>query len=934
MPDISTSIIIPVHDNWDLTESCLKSLAATTGENAEIIVVDNASSDRTPSACPELGRSLFGDAFSYVRNDLNRNFAGASNQGAQAANGRFLVFLNNDTEVTQGWLSPLLSDFDEFPNLAATGPILAYPASGPLGLSVQHLGVVFNPWLRVSHLYKGIPLASPLARKRRFFQAITGACMVMPRALFLEAGGFDELFINGYEDIDLCAKLWDRGYRFTVNPESLVLHYESRTQGRSAHEGANSDRLEKGNLCLFVPDWHLKIREDGLIPKITLFGVPRAAHPDRLSLDLDARAQSMKPEALAASIKRFPLWEGGWRTLLSRTRDIGDRVPLFQEMIQVFPTPENNLTGCGVAMRTNNVELLGKCVTSIRDSIDSPESILHKVQDNREWCADLGLTELADAYGAWLRQYPAFKSRIYPEFASEFLKMASRVGMQMSPANAGFYNLWLNRPKEASEPWVPQGTGLAFSILMPVYNPDPGYFRQALDSVIAQTWPAWELCVADDASPNPEIRKIINEYAAKDSRIKAVFRKRNGHIAAATNSALKISEKPWTAFMDHDDELAPDALEKMARAIEANPQGMLFYSDEDKITEYGHHNRPHLKSGWDPDLFLHQNFVCHLTVMKADHLREIGGLKTDYPGAQDHELILRYTEGIPEGSIIHVPEILYHWREHNASTARSLDAKDYAQDSAVRAVQAHLDRTIPGARAARMEDDLWTRVKLPVPEIRPIASIIIPWPPFPGYRRFLEARTSYPFEIVDSAADASGEILAFLEPALLPWTTDWLEELVSCLCRDDVGAVGGSLIGYDGKQIHAGYLADSQRKLKPIFTNAIREPYIGWLDLPRTVDTVDGLCLLTRKADFEGMGGLSAEMGSWAFQDYCLRLGEKGLRTVWHPFARFIASKEIRLSDAPDAFHEKWHPRAFNRNLKIVDQGFALDAGTLDVRAR
>ncbi|MBD5642113.1 MAG: glycosyltransferase [Desulfovibrio sp.] len=919
------SIVIPLYNNWELTEACLGSLARNTDPGSiEVIAVDNACSDVTPHACPQLGRKLFGDFFRYIRNEINRNFAGASNQGAQASCAEYIVFLNNDTEVQAGWLEPLLADFTAYPGIAATGPVLAYPEMSQVGLTVQHLGVVFNPWLRVSHLYKGVPLSSPLARKRRFFQAITAACMVIPKSLFTGIGGFDEGFINGFEDVDLCARLWKKGYRFTVNPESLVLHCESRSEGRNAHDSRNSQKLENGNLQNFVPDWHLKIREDGLVPQITNFGIPRAVYPASLAGDLDSRLERMRPEILLNSIRRYPLWEKGWQGLLAQTRDLEKRQTLFEVFQQIFPTPENDLSGCMLAMRRNDPAALGKYLSALKNSIDSPESILCKVKDNRDWCADLGLDDLKKAYDSWLGNYENFRDRFFPAFATECVKLAGRIGYPLSPADAGLYNLWLKRMK-APCPLPDPDPEIGFSLLMPVYNPEPGFFRKALDSVLAQTWPHWELCIADDASTDKETGKIIREYAKKDPRIKPFFRNKNGHIAAATNSALKLASLPWTVFMDDDDFLAPEALSAIAAAIRENPEGLLFYSDEDKITEYDHHNRPHLKNGWDPELLLHQNFVCHLTVMDTERLREIGGLKQGFSGAQDHELILRYSEALPETAFVHVPEILYGWREHDSSTARSLDTKDYALDSAVRAAQSHLDRVEPGSVVTRMTDDLWTRVRYPLPDDRPLVSLIMPKAPFAGYQEFLKIRTRYPFEIVNSPAEAKGEILAFLDRALLPVSQGWLEELVSCLWRTNIGAVGGSVVGSDGRQIHAGYLADSSGRLKPIFQGAIREPYIGWLSLPRTVKALDGLCLLTRKIDFD----CHPCDGAWDFQDYCLRLEERGKRTVWWPFAKFVASSSISLPDAPMEFHERWKLQPFNRNLKIVDQGFALETGNV-----
>lgn len=920
MSSINASIIIPVYNNWDLTSACLNSLAATIDPaDTEVLVVDNASRDETRSACAATGQRLFGDSFVYIRNEINRNFAGASNQGAQAAKGRYLVFLNNDSEVQSGWLGPLIEDFDEYANLAATGPILAYPEQTPLGLIVQHLGVILDQWLHVFHLYNGIPVNSPLAKKRRFFQAITAACMVIPAPLFQKAGGFDEGYINGFEDVDLCGRLWSSGYRFSVNPASLVAHHESRTAGRKEYEEENTRRLERNVAHHFIPDWHLKVHDDDLVPQISEFGGLRAAYNDRLLSELDERVERMRLENLAASLIRYPFWEKGWRAMISRAGDAAQRILLQDAMYRVFPSPENALSGCNLAVRAGDSKLLGFYLSHLRMLMDSPEETLKKVKQNRQRCEKMCLDELAGKYSAWISNYGNFKNRIFPEFAEKCLKFAERIQFPIRSADGAFYNIWLHRKSRKQLVTAPESGKPEFSILMPVYNPEPGFFRAALDSILAQTWQGWELCLADDASPNPEIREIIREYAARDARIRYLFREKNGHISEATNSALSLATKPWAALMDDDDVLAADALERMAGEIAANPQGLLFYSDEDKITEYGHRSSPHLKNGWDYDLLLHQNYICHFTVLNTGRLREIGGLKRGYEGAQDHELFLRYAEGLPASAVVHVPEILYSWRAHEGSTAGGLGAKSYALTNALKSVQSHLDRVMPGCSVNRLDGTIWMRVHLPVPASRPLVSLVLAEEPFAGYEAFCRERTNYPFEIVGSAAEAKGEILAFLDPAVIPWTRDWLEELVACLWRPGVGAVGGSVIDNHGRQIHAGYMADASG-LKPLFHNLIRDPYIGWLELPRTVAALDGLCLLTRKSDFDGLAS-----HEWAFQDYCLRLGERGLRTVWWPFAKFIANRELTIPERPASF--KWRTEPFNRNVKIVDQGFALEAG-------
>ena len=215
---------------------------------------------------------------------------------------------------------------------------------------------------------------------------------------------------------------------------------------------------------------------------------------------------------------------------------------------------------------------------------------------------------------------------------------------------------------------------VTFSIIMPVYNPEPNQLRLAIDSVQRQLYPYWELCIADDASTDPEIARILKKAAKDDARIKVKTRSENGHIALASNDALTLATGGYAAFLDHDDMLAEHALYVMADAI-TRTHAELLYSDEDKIDMHGVRYEPYFKPDWNYDLMLTQNFACHFLVMKRDLLQSLGGLRSGFDGSQDHDLVLRASEKIPALSIHHVPFVLYHWRAGEHSTARTTQAK-------------------------------------------------------------------------------------------------------------------------------------------------------------------------------------------------------------------------------------------------------------------
>lgn len=262
------------------------------------------------------------------------------------------------------------------------------------------------------------------------------------------------------------------------------------------------------------------------------------------------------------------------------------------------------------------------------------------------------------------------------------------------------------------------------SIVMPVYDPNPAWLAQAIESVRTQIYPTWELCIADDASTDPAIRPILERYTQADKRIKVVFREQNGHISAASNSALALAQGEWIALLDHDDVLAEHALFWVADAINTQPGSRLIYSDEDKIDEMGVRSDPYFKCDWNPDLFYSQNMISHLGVYHAALVHEVGGFRTGLEGSQDYDLALRCIEHIAPEQIHHIPRVLYHWRIHESSTAHNVDAKPYAMIAGEKALNEHFQRQGVNARAELI--GYGYRVRYALPDTLPLVSLIIP----------------------------------------------------------------------------------------------------------------------------------------------------------------------------------------------------------------
>lgn len=473
------------------------------------------------------------------------------------------------------------------------------------------------------------------------------------------------------------------------------------------------------------------------------------------------------------------------------------------------------------------------------------------------------------------------------------------------------------------------------SIVMPCYNANPVWLRDAIESVRRQIYPHWELCIADDASPSVETRQVLAEYAASDSRIKVVFRSKNGHIVEASNSALELASGEWIALMDHDDLLTEHALFWIADCINHSPAAQLIYSDEDKIDEDGVRSSPYFKSDWNIDLFYSQNMFSHLGVLRADLVRSVGGFRLGMQGSQDWDLVLRCVERVQSSQILHVPRVLYHWRIHADSTANSLDAKPYAIIAGEKAINDHLERQGVSGRAEHVGTGYRVRYSLP-PDL-PLVSLIIPTRNGLDLLRqcvdSILARTSYDnYEIiiVDNGSDdqntldyfeslsnsdlirvirddrefnysalnnmavahAKGEIVGLINNDIEVISPEWLSEMVSLAIQPDVGAVGARLWYPDRTLQHGGVVLGVGGVANHAHKGSSKGDlgYFGRAQLIQSFSAVTAACLVVKKDRYLAVNGLDEENLKVAFNDvdFCLRLREAGYRNVWTPYAELF----------------------------------------------
>lgn len=503
--------------------------------------------------------------------------------------------------------------------------------------------------------------------------------------------------------------------------------------------------------------------------------------------------------------------------------------------------------------------------------------------------------------------------------------------------------------KMATISWTQRPT---FSVIMPVYNTPEQLLREALDSVIAQAYPHWEMCIADDCSPSPDVRRVLDEYAARDGRIKIIYREKNGHISEASNSALSIATGEWYALMDHDDLLPPHALYCMAHAIVQNPDVRLLYSDEDKINQAGQREGAYFKSDFNLELFRSQNMISHFGVYHRSLIDQVGGFRSEFNGSQDYDLALRCIEVLRTEQVHHIPRVLYHWRMVEGSTALSNEEKPYAMIAGERAINEHYRRLGINATAELINYGYRTRYHL---KEMPLVSIIIPTRNAPYLVRqcidSLVVKTTYEnYEIVlvDNGSDdpkalayfdalaansritvicdkrpfnysalnnnavkhCRGDVLVLLNNDTEVISHDWLETMVGHVMQPEVGAVGAKLLYPDDTVQHAGVVLGLGGVAGHVHLGLNRyEPgFFGRLGLANEYSAVSAACLAVRKNSYLAVGGLNESDLQVAFNDvdFCLRLRKFGLRNVYTPFAElYHHGSATRGADVKNPKNEK-----------------------------
>lgn len=490
--------------------------------------------------------------------------------------------------------------------------------------------------------------------------------------------------------------------------------------------------------------------------------------------------------------------------------------------------------------------------------------------------------------------------------------------------------------------------GPLFSVVVPLYCTKEKFLREMIESVQAQTYSRWELCLADGSGKEKSLKQIVDACAGDDKRIKYALLESNEGIAGNTNEALKMAAGDFIVLTDHDDLLSPEALYQCAKAIQREPQTDVIYSDEDKVDMNGrHYFEPHFKSDFNIDLLCSMNYICHLFVFHKTILTKAGFFNSEYDGAQDYDFILRCTEAAEH--IVHIPKVLYHWRCHSQSTSENPESKLYAFTNGCKAVKAHYDRIGIPAEVERGPFYGMYHTRYQWKE-EPLLSIIIPNKDHVADLRkcmdSIEEKSvyrNYEFVIVENnsteeetfayykeietrdnvnvlyykgdfnyskinnfgVAQAKGEYILLLNNDTEMIEPDSIKEMLDVCMRPDVGIVGAKLLYEDNTIQHAGVIIGFGGVAGHAFIGQDREDngYFSRILCVQDLSAVTAACLMVRRSVFEELDGLNEDF-KVAFNDidFCLKVRKAGYLVVYNPYAQFYhyESKSRGLEDSAD----------------------------------
>lgn len=992
-------VVVPCYNDGAFLLEALESLGPDRGDGSGVVVVNDGSTDAlTLKVLAGLRMRGF-----RVIDQENKGLAAARNAGWQASSAPYILFLDADNRV-----DPTLPE-KAAAILETDGSVaVVYTDRSEFG---SRTGIVQQPEVSLAFLLVGNTI---------------DACAVVRREALQHLGGYDEEMRDGYEDWEMWIRAMAAGYGFRRIPEPLFSY--------RVREGSLVTRASRPEIRAAIVDHVARKHEDLFVRHVrtVVTELHRIQAHDR-SLVLEAEKVADEARDSAAKALQAAREAGdaliGLRQeraqqqeaivdLHRRVERSSDALALAEESTRRTEVALQALAREKDALASEAHRLVGEVDKAMR-ALDvhrehgrALQALLGQYEERIKAIESSRLWRMRRAYHKmrallrtgsstskrgfkWLRRITFLVSGKGRSILRKFLAKVFRtlylwteirpvrilVGEEQLRAAvvdaSDPYAQWMAR--HFARPSDLQGYRedvplLAYrplvSIVMPVYQPPVELLEEAIRSVVDQVYPHIELCIADDRSPDARVRKCLEEWKARDPRIKVVYRTENGHISRASNSALELATGEFTALMDHDDLLAPDAIYHIIKRLNRDRSLDLLYTDEDKIDENGAHSEPHFKPQWCPDHLLSRNYFGHLVVARTALLKDIGGFRAGFEGSQDYDLLLRLTErlsvendgaGRVNDRIAHIPRVLYHWRIHAGSAARGEDVKPYAYDAAKRALTEALQRRGEPAEVSFLYGFRGYDIRFTAP-LKGKVSVIIPTKDkaeiLGTCLRSLFALTDHPdFEVIvvsnnsteralfelmkamaaehgdrfrwfahdvpfnfsalmnEGARRAKGDHLLYLNNDTEIIHADWMRSLHAWSQRRSIGAVGAKLLYHNDTIQHGGVVIGLGGVAGHVFTGTHKDGpgYFNYVNTINNYSAVTAACMMVERRKLEAIGGWE-ELFTVEYNDVdlCLRLREKGWNNVYLPHVSLYHFESLTRG------HPHMTKESYERHLREV----------------
>ncbi|MFZ6053174.1 glycosyltransferase [Halocola ammonii] len=902
------SVIIPVYNLGEYIDECLASFD-TQSPNIEVLILDDGSDDEaTISKLKELEERGFS-----VTWQKNSGVAAARNKLVEEATAPYILSVDPDNTISDEYIQKGISILNDH----------------------EDVGVVYSDTIHFTESKEQEVKLQDMKPDRILCLNYIDNCAVFRKEIWEKAGGYDgQMPKTGYEDWDLWMSALEQNWKFHHISEPLFryrIRKDSMVQSTKEveHHVSNYDYLRKKHKSLFANHEEEIFHQLGvLLAEQNKAQEEHNANFERIREELEKAVDDKEVHIQNMGVEMNSLAEEK-KNLLKQLHHSMQSVLKLQQRV-------NQLESTVVFKFARELKIMLNRLRSNKN-----------MGKRKNFFRKIAVAFSKKSFQVMRRFLAKIFKHIYLALEEARVVIVEAGKSSLTYSEDPYMN-WLLRQKPSEDDILKQRVKSGelenspfFSVVIPVYNPPIKFFKEAIDSVMQQSYENWELILSDDCSTDPKVKQTIEKYRKKDPRIRAVYRETNGHISAASNSGLELVEGDFTVLMDQDDLLSLDALYHVAMTIVEDPETDLVYTDEDKVDESGHHDAAHFKPDWSPENLLSRNYLGHLTVFRTSIMRAIGGWRLGFEGSQDYDLVLRFTEKTDK--IKHVPKVLYHWRIHGESAASGEDAKPYAYMAAQKALTEALERRgTPGkidfldgfrgysVRLDLLNPDKKVSIIIPTKDKADVLSVclesVFEKSTYPNFEvvlvdnnseekatfeliekwekeepnRFKCVRSEQPFNFSHlmnfGRSHASGDFLILLNNDTKVISADWIEGMVEQSQRDELGVVGAKLLYPNETVQHAGVVIGLGGAAGHVLVGEHREGpgYFNYVNLLNNYSALTAACFMVRTEIYDEMGGFDESFEvEYNDVDFCLRCLDAGYRNVYVPHVELYHFESI-----------------------------------------